>query len=34
MQAALALRELPPDLADFISSLQIGLTRGEVWTGN
>jgi class 3 adenylate cyclase/predicted ATPase len=34
MQAALALRDLPTDLADFITPLQIGLTRGEVWTGN
>ncbi|MBP8003306.1 MAG: hypothetical protein KA338_28975, partial [Chloroflexi bacterium] len=34
MQAALALRELPPNLASFITPLQMGLTRGEVWTGN
>ena len=34
MQAALALRELPRDLAGWITPLQIGLTRGEVWTGN
>lgn len=34
MQAALALRELPPDLASFITPLKIGLARGEVWTGN
>lgn len=34
MRAALALRDLPPDLAEFITPLQIGLTRGEVWTGN
>ncbi|MCA9979272.1 MAG: AAA family ATPase, partial [Anaerolineales bacterium] len=34
MRAALALRDLPPDLADFITPLKIGLARGEVWTGN
>lgn len=34
LRAALALRDLPPELADFITPLQIGLTRGEVWTGN
>ena len=34
MRAALALRDLPPDLAEFITPLQIGLTRGEVWTGS
>lgn len=32
MQAALALRALPPELG-YVGALQIGLTRGEVWTG-
>jgi predicted ATPase/class 3 adenylate cyclase len=32
MHAALALHALPADLGD-IGALQIGLTRGEVWTG-
>lgn len=33
MHAALALRALPPELG-YIGALQMGLTRGEVWTGS
>ena len=34
LQAALALRDMPVDLAAYLKPLRIGLTYGMAWTGN